>query len=145
VRAAIDAGYHHADSCGEQSFIKEVFDTCAAAAERAGVTVVPTMTDGSAPGDLIVYLLSERLGPIDELVSAHLITATGEPPSRGSRFWVALEQRRMQRPTPQTDEGRAAERAIKTQLDSDDDRLTALFADVAAYARAPASGLLTCA
>ena len=37
--------------------------------------------------------------------------------------YAAAEQTRIQRPTPQTDEGRAAERAIKTQMDSDEDRL----------------------
>jgi hypothetical protein len=39
------------------------------------------------------------------------------------------------RPTPQTDEGKSAERAMKTRRDLDNDRLTALFADVAARAR----------
>lgn len=41
----------------------------------------------------------------------------------------------LRRPTPQTDEGKAAERAMKTRLALDDERLTALFADVAARAR----------
>jgi len=39
------------------------------------------------------------------------------------------------RPTPHTDEGKAAERAMKTRLAMDNDRLSALFADVAARAR----------
>ena len=41
----------------------------------------------------------------------------------------------LRRPTPQTDEGRAAQRAMKTRLATDDERLTALFDDVVAHAR----------
>ncbi|MDP1806501.1 MAG: hypothetical protein Q8K72_15100, partial [Acidimicrobiales bacterium] len=41
----------------------------------------------------------------------------------------------LRRPTPQTDEGRAAQRAMKTRLAIDDERLAALFQDVAARAR----------
>jgi len=48
--------------------------------------------------------------------------------------YAAAEQT-LQRPTPQTDEGKAAQRAMKTRLATDDDRLTALFQDVVAHAR----------
>lgn len=41
----------------------------------------------------------------------------------------------LRRPTPQTDEGKAAQRAMKTRRDSDDERLTSLFQDVVARAR----------
>jgi hypothetical protein len=41
----------------------------------------------------------------------------------------------MRRPTPQTDEGKAAQRAMSTRRVSDDERLTALFQDVVARAR----------
>lgn len=41
----------------------------------------------------------------------------------------------LRRSTPQTDEGKAAQRAMKTRLATDDERLTALFHDVAARAR----------
>ena len=41
----------------------------------------------------------------------------------------------LRRPTPQTDEGRAAQRAMKTRLATDEERLTALFQEVAARAR----------
>jgi hypothetical protein len=41
----------------------------------------------------------------------------------------------LRRPTPQTDEGKAAERAMKTRKVSDDERLTALFQEVASRAR----------
>lgn len=41
----------------------------------------------------------------------------------------------LRRPTPQTDEGKAAQRAMKTRLASDDERLTELFDEVAGRAR----------
>lgn len=41
----------------------------------------------------------------------------------------------LRRPTPQTDEGKAAQRAMRTRLVTDDERLTALFQDVVARAR----------
>ncbi len=41
----------------------------------------------------------------------------------------------LRRPTPQTDEGKAAQRAMKTRLATDDERLTALFQEVVARAR----------
>lgn len=41
----------------------------------------------------------------------------------------------LRRPTPQTDEGKAAERAMKTRLALDDDRLETVFTDVVARGR----------
>jgi hypothetical protein len=41
----------------------------------------------------------------------------------------------LRRPTPQTDEGKAAQRAMRTRLATDDERLTSLFQEVVARAR----------
>jgi hypothetical protein len=41
----------------------------------------------------------------------------------------------LRRPTPQTDEGKAAQRAMSTRLAADEDRLENLFQDVVAHAR----------
>jgi hypothetical protein len=41
----------------------------------------------------------------------------------------------LRRPTPQTDEGKAAQRAMRTRLAADAERLDALFGEVAAHAR----------
>lgn len=41
----------------------------------------------------------------------------------------------LRRPIPQTDEGKAAQRAMRTRLSTDDERLISLFNDVAARAR----------
>jgi hypothetical protein len=48
--------------------------------------------------------------------------------------YLAAEET-LRRPTPQTDEGKAAQRAMKTRLVSEDERLTALFQEVVAHAR----------
>jgi len=41
----------------------------------------------------------------------------------------------LRRPTPQTDEGKAAQRAMRTRLATDDERLTTLFQEIIARAR----------
>ncbi|MBD3147041.1 saccharopine dehydrogenase family protein [Microbispora bryophytorum] len=83
VRAAITAGLHYVDTAGEQLYISGIFATFAAAAEAAGVTVVPATTDACLPADLLAHLLAARIGPLDELTSIHVIVGGGGP-SRGS-------------------------------------------------------------
>jgi short subunit dehydrogenase-like uncharacterized protein len=83
VRAAIASGRHYVDTAGEQPYVKTVFDTFGAAAEAAGITVVPATNDACVPADLIAALLAERLGPLEEITSVHVITG-GAGPSRGS-------------------------------------------------------------
>lgn len=83
VRAAIAAGCHYTDTSGEQLQVKEIFDTFATRARAAGVAVMPAATDGCVPGDLIAHLLAERLGPVEEIVSTHVIVGGGGM-SRGS-------------------------------------------------------------
>ena len=47
----------------------------------------------------------------------------------------AAAEETLRRPTPQTDEGKAAQRAMRTRLATDDERLTSLFDEVVARAR----------
>jgi hypothetical protein len=47
----------------------------------------------------------------------------------------AAAKETLDRPTPQTDEGKAARRAMRTRRDTDDEGLTVLFRDVVAHAR----------
>lgn len=82
ARAAIRAGCHYVDTSGEQIHIKHMYDVLATDAEQAGVTVIPAATDSGVPGDLIAHLIHERLGPLEELISAHTISGGGI--SRGS-------------------------------------------------------------
>lgn len=88
VRAAIAAGCHYVDTTGEQPYMQRIFDTCAEDAERAGVTVVPAMTDDGLPGDLIAHLVAERVEPVDELTIADMRVPSGA--SRGTAR-IALE------------------------------------------------------
>ncbi|GAB2632589.1 saccharopine dehydrogenase family protein [Nocardia goodfellowii] len=71
LAAIIEAGAHYADTCGEQPFLQHVYETYSAAAESAGVTIVPAATDGGIPGDLLAHLLGDHLGPLAELTSVH--------------------------------------------------------------------------
>jgi short subunit dehydrogenase-like uncharacterized protein len=83
VRATIAAGCPYVDTAGEQLYLKRIFDTFAAEAERAGVTVVPATNDACVPGDLIAHLLAGRVEPVEEITTAHFIVGGGGP-SRGS-------------------------------------------------------------
>lgn len=49
--------------------------------------------------------------------------------------YTAAQDTVQQKPTPQTDEGKAAQRAMKTRVATDEERLQNLFQDVVAYAR----------
>ena len=48
---------------------------------------------------------------------------------------TAAQDTVQQQPMPQTDEGKAALRAMTTRVASDEERLNTLFSDVAAHAR----------
>jgi short subunit dehydrogenase-like uncharacterized protein len=83
ARAAVAAGVHYVDTAGEQLFVKALFDELGAAAESAGVAVVPATTDAALPTDLLAHLVADRVGPAAEITSTHLITGGGGM-SRGS-------------------------------------------------------------
>ena len=82
VRAAIDTGTHYVDSTGEQPFIRMVFERHGAAAERAGVALVPAIGFDYLPGDCISRLAAEGLEPLEELVVAYAVR--GFDMSRGT-------------------------------------------------------------
>ena len=77
VRAAVDTGTHYVDSTGEQPFIKLVFDSHGAAAERAGVALVPALGFDYAPGDFIARLAARGHEPLEELVMAYAVKGFG--------------------------------------------------------------------
>ncbi|GAA2143822.1 saccharopine dehydrogenase [Glycomyces algeriensis] len=83
VRAAIAAGSHYVDTSGEQLYVKKIFDTFGTAAESAGVSVVPATNDGCLPVDLMAQILADRLGPVEEIVTTHMVVGGGAM-SRGS-------------------------------------------------------------
>lgn len=84
VRAAIAAGCHYVDIAGEQRHLERTFDTFAAPAEAAGVTVVPGTNDDGLPGDLLAHLVAERVRPVRELVVGLELVRSGAMPSRGT-------------------------------------------------------------
>ncbi|QYA11935.1 saccharopine dehydrogenase NADP-binding domain-containing protein [Rhizobium sp. AB2/73] len=83
IKAAIAAGCHYVDTAGEQGFVKSVFDNFSGEAEKAGVTVLPSGTDGAVPGDLVAHIIGTRTSQIDSIIIAHKIVGGGGP-SRGS-------------------------------------------------------------
>lgn len=82
VRAAIAAGAHYLDTTAEQLYIKRIFDTCGADAERAGVSVVPAMAYDIVPGDLLSHLTGSRVAPVARMRLAYEIR--GMQMTRGS-------------------------------------------------------------
>jgi short subunit dehydrogenase-like uncharacterized protein len=51
LRAAIAEGAHYMDVCGEQAFLREVYERCDSPARRAGITAVPGFGWEVALGD----------------------------------------------------------------------------------------------
>jgi short subunit dehydrogenase-like uncharacterized protein len=82
VRAAIDSGTHYADSTGEQGFVQMVFERHGAAAERAGVALLPSIGFDFLPGDCIARLAAEGHEPLEEVVVAYDVEGFGM--SRGT-------------------------------------------------------------
>lgn len=83
VAAALAAGSHYVDTSGEQPYIKGLFDTFGEAARTAGVTVVPAATDAVLPTDLLGHLVAERVAPVLEITSTHVLRRA-DAMSRGS-------------------------------------------------------------
>jgi short subunit dehydrogenase-like uncharacterized protein len=77
ARAAVATGTHYVDSTGEQAFIQMLFERHGAAAERAGVALVPALGFDYAPGDCIASLAARGLEPLDEIVLAYSMEGFG--------------------------------------------------------------------
>ncbi|MEU0543717.1 saccharopine dehydrogenase NADP-binding domain-containing protein [Nocardia sp. NPDC005978] len=83
VAAAVAAGAHYTDTSGEQLFLQRVFENHGAAAEAAGVTLLPGITDNNLTGDLLGHLVARRVQGPAELVLSHLSRSGGNG-SKGS-------------------------------------------------------------
>jgi short subunit dehydrogenase-like uncharacterized protein len=77
VDAAVDTGTHYVDSTGEQQFVQLVFERHGAAAERAGVALVPAIGFDYLPGDCIARLAAEDHEPLEEIVIAYHVDGFG--------------------------------------------------------------------
>ena len=65
VRAAVDSRTPYVDSAAEQTFIRMVFERHGAAAERAGVALVPALGFDYAPRDCLAHLTARGHEPLD--------------------------------------------------------------------------------
>jgi short subunit dehydrogenase-like uncharacterized protein len=77
VRAAIESRTHYVDSTGEQPFIAMVFERHGAAAERAGVALVPAIGFDYLPGDCIARIAADGHEPLEEIVLAYAVKGFG--------------------------------------------------------------------
>ncbi len=77
ARAAVATGTHYVDSTGEQPFIAMMFERHGAAAERAGVALVPALGFDYLPGDMIARISADGHEPLRELVLAYAVKGFG--------------------------------------------------------------------
>ena len=82
LAAALDAGTHYLDTTGEQTFMRKVFEAYGAKAADAGVVAVTAMGFDYVPGDMIAALVSDGMGPLDEIALAYWTRGFG--PTRGT-------------------------------------------------------------
>ncbi len=103
----------------------------------------PTFDDGEVPvwirdewsvTEATVKKAAAEAGDESPVISVFLPRREADQIKEVLASYAAAEQT-LQRPTPQTDEGKAAQRAMQTRLATEDDRVTELFADVVAHAR----------
>lgn len=71
ARAAAETGTHYVDTTGEQPFMRLVFDTHGAAAERNGACLVTAMGFDYVPGDMIASLTADGMGELEDLTLAY--------------------------------------------------------------------------
>jgi short subunit dehydrogenase-like uncharacterized protein len=67
VQAAIDAQVHYLDLSGEQAYIQRVFTEYGAAAEIAGVALIPAVGIDCIPADMLAPLVADGLGALQQL------------------------------------------------------------------------------
>jgi short subunit dehydrogenase-like uncharacterized protein len=94
VAAAIDAGARYLDSSGEQAWALLLRERFAAAAEAAGVAVLPCFGFDYVPGDLAARLAADGLEPLREIVVAYSVS--GAATSRGTRRTISRVMRQPQ-------------------------------------------------
>jgi short subunit dehydrogenase-like uncharacterized protein len=84
VEAVVEAGAAYADSAGEPSFIREVFERHGRRAERSGARLVPAMGYDFAPGNLASSLLIARYDPPIEQIDVGYFVRGPYSPSSGT-------------------------------------------------------------
>src|SRR5213593_1409212 len=85
AEAAVKAGAHYLDSCGEAAFIREVFERLGPRAERAGVGLLTSFGYDYVPGNLAGAMAVQEAGPAAVRVDVgyFLDGGPGSTPSRG--------------------------------------------------------------
>jgi hypothetical protein len=91
--------------------------------------------DGWSVAESVVKKAAAEAGDESPIVFVFLPKAEADQVKEALASYTAARETVEQKPTPQTDEGRTAQRAMKTRLSTDEERLKYLFRDVVAYAR----------
>jgi short subunit dehydrogenase-like uncharacterized protein len=73
VRAAINARVHYADSTGEQTFMRRVFEQLDQPARDADISLLPAGGYDYVPGDLGSALAAEGLGPLESIEACYAV------------------------------------------------------------------------
>ena len=115
VRAALDAGVHYVDSCGEGAFIRRLAQEFAEPARQRGVALAPAMAFDEVPADLaatlstegmrraelrLTYAIPSAASPGTVRSALRVLTAPGAFIANGSTVSVALGARRRWAPLP---------------------------------------------
>ena len=104
----------------------------------------PSTTDGDVPvwirdewsvTEATVKKAAAEVGDESPIVFVFLPKCEVDQIKETLASFTAAQDTLQQRPTPQTDEGKAALRAMKTRVATDEERLVGLFQDVIAHAR----------
>jgi short subunit dehydrogenase-like uncharacterized protein len=74
TRAAIDGGAHYVDHSVEILHVREVFDTLADPAQRAGVAVLPSVSFYGGLGDLLAGAVGRTVSDIDRVTVAYSVS-----------------------------------------------------------------------
>jgi short subunit dehydrogenase-like uncharacterized protein len=115
VRAALEAGVHYLDSCGEGAFIRRLVEEFDDPARRRGVALAPAMGFEEVPADLAASLATEGLDDADLALTyafpttasagtirsaLRILSAPGHFIADGRRVAVAVGTRRRWAPLP---------------------------------------------
>lgn len=104
----------------------------------------PSITEGEIPvwirdewsvTESAVKKSAAEAGDESPVVCIFLPKREAEQTKEALASYSSAQDTVQQKPTPQTDEGKAAQRAMKTRVATDDERLIVLFRDVIAHAR----------
>ncbi|MCP9623881.1 NAD-dependent epimerase/dehydratase family protein [Nocardia otitidiscaviarum] len=74
ARAAAEAGCHYIDHSVEVHPVRQLYDTLAETAQRAGITMIPSLSFYGGLGDLLAGAVARGVADIDRITVAYAVT-----------------------------------------------------------------------